>query len=124
VFILIELGGYFVNEQTFFSEVEPQYLTFQDLKSYLRIDFDDPENDAFIETILIAAKSMVQTYLGWNFVDRTDVPKELTIAILAIGEHWYKNRGILSEDATSAELPFVFTGILDMHRNWHIGVGE
>lgn len=113
-----------MDETKIFNEVQPQDLTYQDLKSYLRIDFDDPENDNFIKTILVAAKSMVQTYLGWNFVDRTDVPQELTIAILAIGEHWYKHRGILSEDATSSELPFVFTGILDMHRNWHIGVGE
>lgn len=113
-----------MDETNVFNDVKPQDLTFEDLKSYLRIDFDDPENDNFIKTILVAAKSMVQTYLGWKFDSVTEVPQEITIAILAISEHWYKHRGILSEDATNAELPFVFSGILDMHRNWQVGVGE
>lgn len=102
----------------------PQDITVKDLKNYLRIDFDDAENDAFITLILTAAKSFVQTYLGWKFVSYEPVgefPTEITIALLAISEHWYKNRGILSEDTSKQELPFVFSGILDMHRNWNIG---
>ena len=104
----------------------PQDLTRQDLKDYMRIDFDDVDNDRFIDTILIAAKSFVQTYLGWTFAEWTDgdVPSEITIATLAIAEHWYKNRGILSEDTSKEELPFVFSGILDMHRNWQVAMVE
>lgn len=100
----------------------PANLTLEDLKEYMRVDFVDPDNDRFIETILISAKSFVQTYLGWRFEEWThgDVPPEITIATLAIGEHWYKNRGVLTEDISKQELPFVFAGILDMHRNWQV----
>lgn len=104
------------------TSTKPQDLTMEDLKNYMRVDFDDDENDKFIETILIAAKSFVQTYLGWRFSDREDVPEEITIATLAIGEHWYKNRGVLTEDISKQELPFVFSGILDMHRDWQVAM--
>lgn len=112
--------------QEIVDSTQPQDLTSQDLKNYMRVDFDDADNDKFINTILIAAKSFVQTYLGWTFAEWTDgeVPSEITIATLAIAEHWYKNRGVLSEDTSKEELPFVFSGILDMHRNWKVAMVE
>lgn len=104
----------------------PQDLTSKDFKDYMRIDFDDEDNDRFIDSLLLAAKSFVQSYLNWKFDDPNiaEVPKEITIAVLAIGEHWYKNRGILPEEASKQELPYVFSGILDMHRNWQVGSGN
>lgn len=110
--------------QEIVNSTQPQDLTMEDLKDYMRVDFDDADNDRFINTILIAAKSFVQTYLGWTFAEWTDgeVPAEITIATLAISEHWYKNRGVLSEDTSKEELPFVFSGILDMHRNWKVAL--
>lgn len=112
--------------QEIVDSTQPQDLTSQDLKNYMRVDFDDADNDKFINTILIAAKSFVQTYLGWTFAEWTDgeVPSEIAIATLAIAEHWYKNRGVLSEDTSKEELPFVFSGILDMHRNWKVAMVE
>ena len=104
----------------------PQDLTVDDLKNYMRIDFEDAENDRFIGTILTAAKSFVQTYLGWKFNEWVDgdIPSEITIATLAISEHWYKNRGVLTEDISKQELPYVFEGILDMHRNWQVSLAD
>ena len=91
------------------------------VKNYLRIDFDDPDNDRMLNIILTSAKSFVQTYLNWKFTDVSEIPAEITIALLAIVEHWYKNRGVTSEDATVNELPYVFSGILDMHRVSNVG---
>lgn len=102
----------------------PQNITVEDLKNYLRVDFDDPDNDKLITVILSSAKSFIQTYLGWrfdSFPKDEPFPEEITIALLSISEHWYKNRGVLSEDTSKQELPYVFAGILDMHRNWQIG---
>lgn len=94
------------------------------LKEYMRIDFDDEDNDKMITMLLSAAKSFAQTYLRWNDEEFKNSPTEINIAILAISEHWYKNRGVLNEDATRKELPFVFSGILDIHRNWEVRSGD
>lgn len=99
------------------NDVTPQDIDLEIVKNYLRIDFDDVDNDRMLNIILASAKSFVQTYLNWKFVDVDEIPLEITIALLAIVEHWYKNRGVMSEDATTKELPYVFAGILNMHRN-------
>ena len=102
-------------------DVTPQDIDLEIVKNYLRIDFDDVDNDRMLNIILASAKSFVQTYLNWKFVDVDEIPLEITIALLAIVEHWYKNRGVTSEDATVNELPYVFSGILDMHRLGNVG---
>lgn len=102
-------------------ETKPQDIDLSLVKSYMKIDFEDEETDKMLEMFLISAKSFTQTYLGWKFSEVEDIPCEITIAILAITEHWYKNKGILNEDATRKELPYVFAGILDMHRDWQVG---
>ena len=102
-------------------DVTPQDINLEIVKNYLRIDFDDVDNDRMLNIILASAKSFVQTYLNWKFVDVDEIPLEITIALLAIVEHWYKNRGVTSEDATVNELPYVFSGILDMHRLGNVG---
>ena len=84
------------------------------VKEYMRIDFSDDANDRMIDVFLTAAKSFTQSYLKWNFNEVEDIPEEINIAILAITEYWYKNRGILSDESTVNELPYVFSGILDM----------
>lgn len=101
-----------------YKNVSPADVTLQNVKSYMRIDFNDPENDALIEQFLEIGKSFVQTYLNWRFDEVDVVPKEITIAVLAITEHWYKKRGVQGEETTKAEIPYVFAGILDQHRNW------
>lgn len=99
----------------------PQDIDVKLVKSYMRIDFEDAEDTKMIEIFLQSAKSFTQSYLKWRFESKEDIPEEITIAILAITEHWYKNRGVMSEDSTAKELPYVFSGILDMHRNYNIG---
>lgn len=97
-------------------DVRPQDIDLDLVKNYLRIDFDDADNDRMLNIILMSAKAFVQTYLNWKFDDVNEVPLEINIALLAIVEHWYKNRGVMAEDTTVNELPYVFSGILDMHR--------
>ena len=103
------------------NDINPRDIDVTMVKEYMRIDFDDPDNDRTIEIMLSAAKAFTQSYLGWKFNDHENVPSEINIAILSITEHWYKNRGILAENRTVQELPFVFTGILDLHRNHQVG---
>lgn len=102
-------------------DLHPLQIDVELIKNYLRIDFDDEDNDLMLDIMLKSAISFTQNYLKWSFSERTDIPGEVNIAILAITEHWYKNRGVMSEDATQKELPYVFSGILDMHRDYGIG---
>lgn len=102
------------------SKTNPQDVDLDLVKSYMRVDFEDEENDKFIKLLLSSAKSFVQSYLNWRFTEEEDIPEEITLAVLAITEHWYKNRGIMSEESSTRELPYVFSGILDMHRDWNI----
>lgn len=94
-------------------------LTIDDLKEYLRIDYDYDDN--LLTTILYSSKSFVQTYLNKRFQDYKDknieIPEEFTIACLSICAHWYENRAIDSERLTK-EASYTFAGILDMHRDW------
>lgn len=99
---------------------KPQDVDLKLMKIYMRIDFADEENDMFLNIIIKAAKSFVQSYLNWNFVDAGEnIPLEITLAVMAIAEHWYKNRGVLNEEKSMREIPYVFSGILDMHRSWN-----
>lgn len=111
-----------MTQQDVFSTEQIESVSVMDIdleimKNYLRIDFDDEDNDRMLSILLASGKSFVQNYLNWKFTDVDEVPLEITIALLAIVEHWYKNRGVMSEDATTKELPYVFAGILNMHRN-------
>ncbi|MFB5197878.1 head-tail connector protein [Neobacillus sp. KR4-4] len=87
------------------------------VKDYLRIDFEDDDN--MISTMLVASKSFIQSYLNRKFTDFEEIPEEFTIAALALVAHWYEKRGIQSDKDTAKELSYVFSGLLDMHRNWN-----
>jgi len=95
------------------------------VKNYLKIDYND--DDAFLETLIISAKSFIQSYLNKNFSDmilnNEEIPSEFTIACLALVSHWYEKREITNSSQTLDELPYIFSGILDMHRNWN-AIGE
>lgn len=85
------------------------------LKNYLRIDFD--YDDVFLETILAASKSFIQSYLNKRFDEFDELPYEFTISCLALCAHWYENKRIENK-RDSKESIYVFAGILDMHREW------
>ena len=90
------------------------------VKDYLRIDH--PDDDLLLETMLAAAKSFIQSYLNKKFSDfelEGNIPDEFTIACLALTSHWYEKREIQSEKNTKGELSYVFSGLLDLHRNWN-----
>ena len=89
------------------------------VKDYLRIDHND--DDEFLTIVLVSARSYIQSYLNQKFEDFDEVPDEFTIACLAICAHWYENRQVQSESTGKGmkELGYIFSGILDLHRNWN-----
>ena len=90
------------------------------VKEYLKVDFED--DDVLITTMLYGARSFIQSYLNRKFTDWTtdELPDEFTIAALAIIAHWYDTRAVTPDKSlTKDELPYVFAGLLDLHRNWN-----
>lgn len=93
------------------------------VKNYLRVDHD--EDDGFIELMIDASRSFVETYLNRkldNFDGYTDrnYPKEIDIARLNVMSQWYDTRTIMSPRSNVSELEYVFKGLLDPHRYWQI----
>jgi uncharacterized phage protein (predicted DNA packaging) len=86
------------------------------VKEYLRIDHTD--DDIMLNAMTAAAQSFIQNYLNRKFTDFVEIPDEFTIACLALVAHWYEKREIQAEKA-SQELSYVFSGLLDLHRNWN-----
>lgn len=87
------------------------------VKEYLRIDHTDDDN--MLTMMLVAAKSFIQSYLNQKFADFEEIPDEFTIACLALVSHWYEKREVQSEKVSKNELAYVFSGLLDLHRNWN-----
>ncbi|MDG0860321.1 head-tail connector protein [Staphylococcus equorum] len=92
-------------------------LSLQDAKGYMRVEFN--YDDPYIEVYLNSAKSYIQTLLKLNYSDfGDDIPQELTVACLALTEHWYKNKGIEKDSQTTRKIIHNFEGIIDAHRDF------
>lgn len=87
------------------------------VKDYLRIDHED--DDIMLTTMLFAAKSFIQSYLNQKFSDFKELPDEFTIACLALVSHWYEKREIQGNKDDGKEMKYIFSGLLDLHRNWN-----
>lgn len=91
-------------------------LDINEVKNYLRVDHED--DDLLITTMIVSAKSYIQSYLNKKFSDFEEVPDEFTIAALSLISHWYERREIQSEKTATAEMNYVFSGLLSMYRDW------
>lgn len=91
-------------------------LTLDDLKKYLRVEYS--YDDEWLEVILASAKSFIQNRMKVKFEEfGDDLPQEFTIACLSLCSHWYKNKAI-EKDANSKEISFIFSSIIDLHRDY------
>lgn len=90
-------------------------------KNYLKVDFDDEQEDLFIQTLIYASKSFVETYLNRkldSFNEDGSYPGEIDVARLNLISQWYDARTIMSPRSNVKEMEFVFSGLLDPHRYW------
>lgn len=105
-----------------FNGIKITDLTLDDVKDYLRVDSED--DDKLIEAMLASAVSFIQNYLKRKFTDMIangeEIPDEFTIACLAIISHWYENRRIIGDKDTRSELAYIFSSLLDPHRDWGV----
>lgn len=98
-------------------------LEFSEVKNFLRVDHDD--DDTFIKIMMRASRSFVETYLniklseyGQNETGEELYPAEFDMAMLQLMSQWYDVRTIMSPRSNVKELPYVFSDLLNPHRNW------
>lgn len=87
---------------------------------FLKIDHDEEDN--FIKLLIKASESFVESYLNTKFTDyEGDYPAEFDLARLQLIGQWYEDRVIMSPRSNVKEMSYVFSGLLDPHRNWQLG---
>lgn len=98
-------------------------LTLEYVRNYLRVDdYGEPEEDRFIQQMILASKSFVETYLNRKFSDfEGGYPDEFDIARLNLISQWYDTRAIITPRSNVKELDFVFSGLLNPHRFIKLG---
>lgn len=95
-------------------------LDLEMVKNFLRVDHD--EDDMFIQLMIRASKSFVETFLNQPLSNFGETyPEEIDIARLQLMSQWYDVRTIMSPRSNVKELAFVFTDLLEPHRNWQVG---
>lgn len=89
------------------------------VKEYLKVDFDD--EDTLISTITVAARSYIQTMIGYKITsewpNRDDIPDELTIAALMLIAHWFDQRQFQTPGTLGIEISYAITAIVAAHAN-------
>ena len=85
-------------------------------KEYLKVDYND--EDVMINTLIFAAKSYINTMLGYKVEEQfnyADIPDELTIACLLILAHWFDNRQMQRTGTLGTEMAFAVSAIVNAH---------
>ena len=86
-------------------------LTLDEVKKYLRIDFDD--DDFYIKDLINLSKSYIQQQTGVCYSPNDAVYNQ---AVLFMVAHFYDNRSSVSEKAIN-EVPMTLTSMIK-----HIGM--
>ncbi|WP_101844218.1 head-tail connector protein [Halobacillus sp. Marseille-P3879] len=74
--------------------LEPILVTLDEMKSYLRLEPDDIEEDADINSFILAAEDYVKRATGFKFEDEQPDTAKLIVKLLT--SHWYDHRSIVS----------------------------
>lgn len=80
-------------------------MTKEDIKEYLRIDFDDDDN--IIDLLIITAKQYIKDTTEKEYNDNDKI-YELCLKMLV--SHWYENRNAIGNNVN--EVPYSITNLL------------
>lgn len=99
-------------------DIKINEITLAYMKEYLKVDYDD--EDATISALILAAKSYVETMLGFKiekeWPNREDIPSELTIACLLLISHWFDRRQVQVIGTLADEMKFAVSAIVEAHK--------
>ena len=97
------------------------YISLEDAKRHLRVDFDD--DDRYIEEIIDVAEASLACNLGITLANLvlsgslSDLPADLKHAERVLVSQWYENREPIA-GFNVKELPFSLNYLLYPHKYW------
>ncbi|MBR4401031.1 MAG: phage gp6-like head-tail connector protein [Synergistes sp.] len=100
-------------------------ISLAEAKSHLRVLYDN--EDAYIGTLITAAREFAENYQNRVYVDRQDDEGNAVVAetmpamekaacLLLIG-HWFENREAVNIGKNASEVPLGATMIFNLRRN-------
>jgi uncharacterized phage protein (predicted DNA packaging) len=93
-------------------------LDLEFVKEYLKVDYED--EDATIQMLILAAKSYIETILGFKiekeWTTSSEIPDELTVAALMIIAHWFDHRQMQTTGTLGDEIRFAVTALTEAHK--------
>ncbi len=106
-------------------------ISINDLKRQINIELDYTDDDIFLQHLLDASTSAVETYLGVNaltgytgfevsgYTSNVPVPTEIIQSIVMLAAHLYLNRNIVSF-GIGTEIPYSFKFLLGPYKDYVI----
>ena len=101
------------------------YISLEDAKSHLRVDFDD--DDRYIESLVGAAEASLGHNLGITLENLflsgslSELPADLKHAEKLLVSQWYENREPVNfRNLMARELPYSFQYLIYPHKYWTI----
>lgn len=100
-----------------FNKITFSQLTVDFVKDYLKIDYNDDDNE--LQLYLVAAQSFVFNQLNVD-LEVIDSKPDIIIVTLMIISHFYENKAItISGTRTNnQQLDFIFEQIMLQYREW------
>ncbi|EDM47760.1 head-tail connector protein [Marinobacter algicola] len=107
------------------------------IKQHVRLELDETEEDALLETYSTAAQRMVENHTGRNlYATANEIPKDpetdevtdedalvldddITTAMLLLIGHWYTNRESVVVGTITSELPMAVEALISPYRHFH-----
>jgi uncharacterized phage protein (predicted DNA packaging) len=97
------------------------YVTLDEVKAHLRIDFDD--DDTYITELIDVAENAISVELEEDLADlETEgaIPKGLKHGILLLVGHFYAVKEPVVIGTITAKIPLTFEWIISAYKNWTI----
>ena len=101
------------------------YISLEDAKSHLRVDFDD--DDRYIESLIDVAEASLENNLGISLANLllsgslSDLPADLKHATKLLVSQWYENREVINISyGIVKEVPYTLNYLINPHKYWTI----
>ena len=102
------------------------------IKQHCRIEQDETEEDALLETYSTAARRLIENKTGRNlYATLGEIPADgderallldddITTAMLLLINHWYENRGAVIVGSISSPLPMAVESLIGPYQFYNV----
>jgi hypothetical protein len=111
--VIVRYGGYTSN-------MGAQGLDLASVRDHLRLSSDTVEENSYLELLIAAARSSVESYIQRPVQFNTDEKNVsvVKVAMLLLIGHWYANREAVVIGTPKSEMPMAVTYLLMPLKKW------